>query len=66
MLDFSDSQKGNSRLCCQVEITEEMDGMTIRFVGGAGSPGALCLPVSCRQKEAGCPAMQAAGLGARA
>ena len=66
MLDFSDSQQGNSRLCCQVEITREMDGMTIRFVGGAGSPGALSLPVSCCQKEAGCPAMQAAGLGVRA
>ncbi|MCL4169775.1 UNVERIFIED_CONTAM: hypothetical protein GTU68_011009 [Idotea baltica] len=36
MLDFSDSRKKNSRLGCQVEITEEMNGMTIRVVGDEG------------------------------
>ena len=33
MLDFSDSRKPNSRLGCQVTVTEELNGMIVRVVG---------------------------------
>jgi len=33
MLDFSDNRRPNSRLGCQVEITEDLDGMTVRVAG---------------------------------
>ncbi len=33
MLDFSEDRKPNSRLGCQVEISEELNGMVVRVVG---------------------------------
>lgn len=30
MLEFSETRRDNSRLGCQVEITEDMDGMIVR------------------------------------
>ncbi|WP_460274396.1 2Fe-2S iron-sulfur cluster-binding protein [Celeribacter sp. ULVN23_4] len=36
MLDFSDLRQENSRLGCQVEITDDLDGMTVRVAGDEG------------------------------
>lgn len=36
MLDFSDLRRDNSRLGCQVEITEDLDGMIVRVAGDEG------------------------------
>lgn len=33
MLDFSDLRKPNSRLGCQVELSDDLDGMVIRVLG---------------------------------
>ena len=33
MLDFSDLRKPNSRLGCQVTLSDDLDGMVIRVVG---------------------------------
>lgn len=33
MLDFSDNRQPNSRLGCQVEISDALDGMTVRVAG---------------------------------
>ena len=33
MLDFADNRMPNSRLGCQVEIVDELDGMTVRVAG---------------------------------
>lgn len=33
MLDFSDNRQANSRLGCQVEIFDALDGMTVRVAG---------------------------------
>ncbi|WBU63570.1 2Fe-2S iron-sulfur cluster-binding protein [Paracoccus aerodenitrificans] len=30
MLDFSENRKENSRLGCQIEVTDDLDGMTVR------------------------------------
>jgi len=29
MLDFADNVQENSRLCCQIKITDQMDGIKI-------------------------------------
>jgi 2Fe-2S ferredoxin len=33
MLDFSDLRKPNSRLGCQVELSDDLDGIVVRVVG---------------------------------
>lgn len=33
MLDFSDGRKPTSRLGCQVEVSQELDGMIVHVVG---------------------------------
>lgn len=33
MLDFSDVREANSRLGCQVELSDELDGLIVRVVG---------------------------------
>ncbi|PHR22472.1 MAG: 2Fe-2S ferredoxin [Hoeflea sp.] len=36
MLDFSDSRQANSRLGCQVPVSDEYSGMVVRVVGDDG------------------------------
>ncbi len=31
MLDFAESVKDNSRLCCQIKVTEALDGLIVRM-----------------------------------
>ena len=31
MLEFSDDQKANSRLACQIQISEEHEGLTVEI-----------------------------------
>jgi 2Fe-2S ferredoxin len=33
MLEFSDNRQPTSRLGCQIEVTEALDGMTVRVAG---------------------------------
>lgn len=31
MLDFTSDVKDNSRLCCQIKVTDELDGLVVRL-----------------------------------
>jgi 2Fe-2S ferredoxin len=31
MLDFADDVKPNSRLCCQIRVTDALDGLVVRI-----------------------------------
>jgi 2Fe-2S ferredoxin len=51
MLDFAENVQPNSRLCCQIKVTEELDGLVIRLPesqhgtripGRSSHPGATC------------------------
>lgn len=35
LLDFVDERRGNSRLSCQIELAEELDGLTVTIARGS-------------------------------
>ncbi|OBQ86478.1 2Fe-2S iron-sulfur cluster-binding protein [Mesorhizobium sp. WSM3873] len=36
MLDIAEERQENSRLSCQVKLTEDLDGLTVRLAPGSG------------------------------